>query len=1218
MATINVTTQSATVVDSGSDKKVVLNETSNTTSGTNTFAIQDSAAAAKVLLRGSGDTVLIEGLSAEYQVKANGKTVTLKSADQTITIVLNSLTKTTPTTAKLVFLDGELSVGNTSGSSVIKLGDQSLTKKYKDLSATPADSASASNYFDDSQGTPTGGSSLKLTVDSDTLEGDAGNNTFKGRIGTVDGLEANTLNSGDSIDGRDGTDTLQAQVFAGGAVGASAGTFFGTNLRPIQPEIQNVEIIKLEAQYRDIGLNPTGTDSFGGAYGEDTVLDDIYVRASEMTDVDQLWSYNSTGDLIIQDLTTLESNGNVRNTKDMTIGMAYTGNSDHQWDQSDYKVYFDQDYLIPRELNEGSQLFIELMDMDSALTDGPPLLDNPFGQIVFTIGGVQKTLNFGTNANTYAELLTDIQTAIAAKAATDPAFAKLTASFGPAFTATDTDTEPGGSTQGTSIVITNSGPEPLAAVSMTATGTQPAGKDFHTGFSDSVPGTQAIPVEINIALEKAGDSGDGGNLVIGSMNKDEYDSNSIGMAPPTYNDTVAGFEKFNVTVYGNAMKPSSLASLRSTNNTLETVIVTSETRTDDSYADLIIGNRHATYATDYYGLKDVQTFDSSTFKGDATIDAGLTDEMDDKYGNGEIDVAYTFGIGNDSLYMDVNENQGQGLNVAISMGEGDDLADIWIDGDTVDAVTESFSLDLGNGNNTAIVGVSDGGDHSGPDADGVSLDTTAALQNLSITSGSGDDHVTVYGNGQFDIHVGAGSDFVMIDAGGSEASQEIWAPSESGGGYTFDDVVLYQAKLSIRYAGFESTVAIDAGSDFIATQRDINNAIIKAIDANPELKRMLETEIGTTDQDLLMHSLIDGNNAAELIIYQPEVIATGPATAGQVIVSSSHVATLKASLIATGQANDSLDVENATEVAGVINTTVNGYVTDNSDLSNVGPITDMAGQAWHRVLFTGGTEGGQDNNSHINMGTGSNDLVVLSSEDDSSNTLEFTAAWGKVSVVNWFSDEDILDQNTDNRTTALNGDHQLDFTTFLTTESTSSGSTESETVIPYTVEDALAGGTITVDTNEIVFVDIDNLEATTGTPNLSFSSLTAAQVASAMNALGGGTNFVWADETVSTGPVALGGNGTGLAVGTTVRTALLFVENVDTNTSQPIIAGADTSYENYGDYKVYQVTFGTTGATANSNGDAGFQVSYLGQIDFGNSLELGNLEGNLVNGFVAP
>jgi len=171
MATINVSTQSATVVDSGSDKKVVLNETSNTTSGTNTFAIQDSAAAAKVLLRGSGDTVLVEGLSAEYQVKANGKTVTLKSADQTITIVLNSLTKTTPATAKIVFLDGELSVGNTAGSSVIKLGDQSLTKKFKDLSASPADSATASNYFDDSQGTPTGGSSLKLTIDSDTLEG---------------------------------------------------------------------------------------------------------------------------------------------------------------------------------------------------------------------------------------------------------------------------------------------------------------------------------------------------------------------------------------------------------------------------------------------------------------------------------------------------------------------------------------------------------------------------------------------------------------------------------------------------------------------------------------------------------------------------------------------------------------------------------------------------------------------------------------------------------------------------------------------------------------------------------------------------------------------------------------------------------------------------------------------------------------------------------------
>lgn len=1187
MATINVSTQSATVVDSGSDKKVVLNETSNTTSGTNTFAIQDSAAAAKVLLRGSGDTVLVEGLSAEYQVKANGKTVTLKSADQTITIVLNSLTKTTPATAKIVFLDGELSVGNTAGSSVIKLGDQSLTKKFKDLSATPADSATASNYFDDSQGTPTGGASLKLTIDSDTLEGDAGNNTFKGRIGTVDGIETNTLNSGDSIDGRDGTDTLQAQVFTGGTVGND------NSFRPIQPEIANVEIIKLEAQYRDLDVSS----------GEDNIGDDVHIRAAEITDVDQLWSYNSTADLIVQDLTTLESNGNVRNTKDMTIGMAYTANSDHQWDESDYKVYFDQDYLIPRQLNQGSQLFIELMDMDSALTGGDPLADNPFGQIVFTIGGVQKTLTFGTNANTYAELLTDIQAAIAAKALTDPAFAKLTAGFGPAFTATDTDNLPGGSTNGTSIVITNSGSEPLAAVSMTATGTQPAGKDFHTGFSDKVPGTQDIPVEINIALEKVGDSGDGGNLVIGSMNKDGEDSNSI-FGVPTYNDTVAGIEKFNVTVYGNAMKPSSVASLRSTNNTLETVVVTSEARTDNSYADLIIGNRHATFATWGYGLKDVASFNSTLFKADATISAVLTDEMAAKYGDGAINVAYAFGEGDDSLQLDINENSGQGLNVAVAMADGDDNADITIDGDTVDAVTESFSLNLGDGNNTARVGVVDGEDwFSNYDNNGVSLDTTAALQNLTITSGSGDDSVTVFGEGQFDIHVGAGSDFVMIDAGGSDAQAEVWAPSESGGGFTFDDIVLYQAKLSVRYAGFESTVAIDTGADFIATQREINVAIAKAIEANPELMRLISTEIGTTDQDLIVQSLIDGDNAAELIIYQPQVITSGTPTDGQVSLSNSHVNTLKASLIATGQATDSADVDTNPEIATLINNAApmaNTVSPDDNGMTNVtGDIVNMAGSAWHRVLFVDHSEGTVINNSTINMGTGSNDLVVLSSNDASSNTLEFDAAWGKVSVVNWFSDEDLLQDNNDNATAGLNGGHLLDFTAFLTNEYTTSGSTESEKPVNISI----GTGATEINTNEIVFVNVDDLEtAAGGSANYAFASLSASQVQSALNATGG---FDWTTATVSDGTTA------GLAVGTTTRTALVIVENLDDD-YQEVIAGGDTNYANYGDYKVYQVTFGVTEAAGNNNGDAGFTVSYLGQIDFGNSLDLTTLAANIV------
>ncbi|RXV57384.1 hypothetical protein C6W92_17510, partial [Roseovarius sp. A46] len=116
--------------------------------------------------------------------------------------------------------------------------------------------------------------------------------------------------------------------------------------------------------------------------------------------------------------------------------------------------------------------------LDAETLGQDPLLDNPFGEITFNMNGDTKTLTFGTGSNTYAELLADIQAAIAEAALTDPDFAQLSAEFGPDFQVRDTDSNPNPARPlltGQTIVITNSGPEVLEAVTMTATGTQPAG-----------------------------------------------------------------------------------------------------------------------------------------------------------------------------------------------------------------------------------------------------------------------------------------------------------------------------------------------------------------------------------------------------------------------------------------------------------------------------------------------------------------------------------------------------------------------------------------------------------------------------------------------------------------------------------------------------------------------------------------------------------------------
>ena len=155
MATKIVTGTSTTAYSSGTNTSQSWVESGT---GANTFAIQDTATSAKIALKGEGDVIRIEGVSAEYTVKVSGKTVSLHSDTQLIQIVLPSTTIST----KVVFLDGELTL------TTKLLGTQKLTSAYKDISATADDTtaatAAAQTYFDDSSSGGSGSTGTTFTL----------------------------------------------------------------------------------------------------------------------------------------------------------------------------------------------------------------------------------------------------------------------------------------------------------------------------------------------------------------------------------------------------------------------------------------------------------------------------------------------------------------------------------------------------------------------------------------------------------------------------------------------------------------------------------------------------------------------------------------------------------------------------------------------------------------------------------------------------------------------------------------------------------------------------------------------------------------------------------------------------------------------------------------------------------------------------------------------
>jgi hypothetical protein len=169
MATTKVTSTTTKSAPNAMGSNASINWLETSAAGANVYAVQDTATKAKILLRGTGDTVMIEGFSSEYQIRAVGRTVTLRSDTQTVVLILNNAVKTAATavTDTLVFLDGSVELGNIKGTPNMRLGnagvvgEQKINNKFVDiLTAIKDTNTDASDYF---SGSTSGGSSSTPT-----------------------------------------------------------------------------------------------------------------------------------------------------------------------------------------------------------------------------------------------------------------------------------------------------------------------------------------------------------------------------------------------------------------------------------------------------------------------------------------------------------------------------------------------------------------------------------------------------------------------------------------------------------------------------------------------------------------------------------------------------------------------------------------------------------------------------------------------------------------------------------------------------------------------------------------------------------------------------------------------------------------------------------------------------------------------------------------------
>lgn len=844
-------------------------------------------------------------------------------------------------------------------------------------------------------------------------------------------------------------------------------------------------------------------------------LENVDLDATRMEGVEEFWSDFSRGDLQIDNVNLRGSN--VNNTNDITFGLKDAQGGARGEVGAGLEAYFESQALVrPDSSQINSQLLIRIADVSTETPDTP--LANVSVNLGFSLGGVAYELEDVRSVDgTYAGLVNAIKNALVAEGLPGVSV-ELSTPYEEVTFAGNTVTLPFIAQE---ILLTDPVGNAFEGVNFTQSAIQPVQGGFLVAGNAAPvdPSVVGALIETNLVLDNAGRGSVAGHVEIGG------DSNS-GL----------GIEKFNVTVD----RDSAIASLTTTtgftpataNGHLQEIEIASAA---DANGSLYIGATQA-------GLREI---DANGFAG-TSLQLGGSKAL--HAGSFIQDLAFLDAGNTTANVTFVGENIAglgdQSNSIVVNTGSGNDIINVAFSGSNSGSAGSAIraTINAGDGDNTVSVS-SGGGAIFDPVAPG-----TGTL--ASITTGSGADVIRggdVYTN----ISAGAGNDVIYADNTGLSNIVPVLgdvgtiAQLNAGvvSGLPANDLdidghdvngteLLYgrQVQVTLGLPGMNPAVQFEEGLEVVAdivpanggyltTERDLYEAVARAINTDPVLNKLAVASV-TSANNLVVTYLIDGESTLGDGIVAIDILGEWDdlSTAQQNNVVSALEAKYRDSEIsdtAVETAYDGIDTEATVDVT-------------------------LAGE--NAVTAATNT---------INAGTGDDVIVLNSSADaDAIDTLEFDAGqFGNDTIVH-FSD-------------GAGGDI-LDFTAWLDNVRSTSGSAESQVRIDGNLNTS-AGA---IDANDVTVVDFATLAPMITATNVTFASMTDAQVLAALKQTGG--------FTVGTPDAELVGG---------VQKSLLIVQNVGNTVA--------TAQDNEGEYKVFQVTSTGTGTE-----DFG-SVTLVGSLDFG-------------------
>ena len=334
--------------------------------------------------------------------------------------------------------------------------------------------------------------------------------------------------------------------------------------------------------------------------------------------------------------------------------------------------------------------------------------------------------------------------------------------------------------------------------------------------------------------------------------------------------------------------------------------------------------------------------------------------------------------------------------------------------------------------------------------------------------------------------------------------------------------------------GFESKVVIGT-TNSLGSQLQVNQAIKEAINGDSVLSKLLVATDGPSNT-LVITSLVDGKfeaNDLEIKIAAPSSYSTADLTS----LNAAHKDLIN---------NSSLTSLTSSEMVAVVNAHI-AAIDANGAYTTEKFATDAAG------LDMAGTASISVSDNQIDLGTG-DDVVVLGTDATSNDTLIYSGVFGNDSVFNFVN------------TASDTGLDMLDFTAYLTNETSSSNSTASAVRVATSGENTgVAASVLTA--NEVATVN--DFASVSGE---SWSGLDAADLLKAIKNDNSGSND-YGNITKDSFNVAAVSN----LVGSTQK-GIIMIENNG----------------NDGEYKVFATEASSSEFT---------KIELVGTIDFGDTID---------------